>query len=137
MEKRTRLIDVAKMANVSTATVSHVINNTRYVSEEVRQRVFATIKELHYYPSDIARSLTTKNTKIVGIIISDIQNPFYGLLIRCIEEVLLESDYNIILASNDETDLKEDIHLKTFFSRRVDGLILASASEDISFLEVM
>ena len=136
-EKKTRIIDVARMSDVSTATVSHVINNTRFVSEEVRKRVLYAIKKLHYYPSDIARSLSTKKTKTVGVIISDIQNPFYGILIRGIEEVLHEFDYNILLASNDENALKDDAHLKTFFSRGIDGLILTPALENISFLEVM
>ncbi len=137
MKKRARLIDVAKMSNVSTATVSHVMNNTRFVSDKVRHKVLHAIKKLHYYPSDIARSLSTKKTKTVGIIISDIQNPFYGSLIRSIGDTLLEYNYNILLASNDESELKEDSHLKTFFSKRIDGLILTSASDDISFLEVM
>ena len=103
----------------------------------MRNRVLQAIKELHYYPSDVARSLSTKKTKIVGIIISDIQNPFYGPLIRGIEEVLLKSDYNILLASNNEDPKKEKMHLKTYFSKRVDGVILTTATDDISFLQVM
>lgn len=137
IKNRSRLIDVAKMANVSTATVSHVVNNTRFVSEEIRHRVLTAIKTLHYFPSDIARSLATKKTKTIGIIISDVQNPFYGPLIRSIESVLQKSDYKILFANNDESEKKENFLLQTFFSKGIDGLILTPAGEDISFLEVM
>ena len=135
--QRARIIDVARMCGVSTATVSHVINNTRFVSEEIRHKVLSAVKQLHYYPSDVARSLSTKRTKTVGVVISDIQNPFYGPLIRGVEEILIEAGYNILLASNDENELKQNTKLKIFFSKGVDGLILTPAGDDQSFLEVM
>jgi LacI family transcriptional regulator len=135
--KRASISDVARLCGVSTATVSHVINSTRFVSEEIRQNVLSAVRRLHYYPSDIARSLSTKKTKTVGVVISDIQNPFYGPLIRGIEEVLLEAGYNILLGSNDENELKQNTKLRVFLSKGVDGLILTPAGEDQSFLEVM
>jgi LacI family transcriptional regulator len=134
---RVRISDIARICGVSTATVSHVINNTRFVSEDIRHKVLSAIRKLHYYPSDVARSLSTKKTKTVGVVISDIQNPFYGPLIRGIEEVLLGEGYNILLASNDENESKQNAKLKIFFSKRVDGLILTPAGDDQSFLEVM
>ena len=137
MEKRSRINDVAALAKVSTATVSHVINNTRFVSDEVRKRVLSAIKKLHYFPSATARSLSTKETKTVGVIISDIQNPFYGQLIRGIDGILHKEGYDILLASNDEDVTKENAYLTTFFSRGVDGIIMAPVNEDISFLEVI
>jgi LacI family transcriptional regulator len=134
---RARISDIARICGVSTATVSHVINNTRFVSEEIRHNVLSAARKLHYYPSDIARSLSTKKTKTVGVVISDIQNPFYGPLIRGIEEVLLDKGYNILLASNDENEAKQNTKLKIFFSKRADGLIVTPAGDDQSFLEVM
>ncbi len=134
---RSSIRDVAARARVSTASVSHVINNTRFVSEEVRTRVLEAVKELHYYPSATARSLSTKRTKTIGVIISDIQNPFYGPLIRGMDSVLNRVGYDILLTSNDEDPEKEGIHLRTLLSRSVDGIIMTPSSSDISFLKVV
>ncbi len=136
LNKKATISDIAKAAKVSTATVSHVVNNTRYVSEKLRHAVLEAIKSFHYIPSNTARSLSTKKTNTIGVIISDLQNPFYGSIVRSIEENLLKSGYNILIASNEENGLKEDAHLRTFFSKGVDGIILAPASENIPILDV-
>jgi LacI family transcriptional regulator len=80
--------DVARKAGVSIATVSHVFNSTCPVSEEVRLRVAEAAAELHYYPNHLARSLTTKRTGTVGMVVSDIANPFFAELIRGFEATL-------------------------------------------------
>ena len=77
--------DVARAAGVSTATVSHVINNTRFVSAETRGRVLRAVEECNYYPNAQARGLVSGRTRILGLIISDITNPFFPELVKSIE----------------------------------------------------
>ena len=77
--------DVARESNVSTATVSHVINNTRFVSEEVRARVLEAIEKCRYYPNAHARSLASGRSQTIGLVISDIANPFFPELVKSIE----------------------------------------------------
>lgn len=75
-----KLNDVAQLAGVSVTTVSRVINDHGYLSEKTKQKVFAAMRELHYQPNNMARSLQGKNTQLVGLIFSDISNPFFGEL---------------------------------------------------------
>ena len=86
-----------RRSQVSTATVSHVINSTAYVSPELRRRVLAAVRELGYQPSAVARSLRTKQTKTVGIVIPDITNPFFADVVRGAEDVLLQDGYTLIV----------------------------------------
>jgi len=74
--------DIAKHVGVSTATISHVINNTRFVSEGLKQKILKAIQELNYQPNAIARSLVKRKTHTIGIIVSDILNPFYTAIVR-------------------------------------------------------
>lgn len=119
------LHDVAKLAGVSTATVSATINQTAYVSPELQERVRKAIAELGYHPDGIARSLKKRSTQTLGLIISDITNPFFTALIRGIEDVANAQGYAIILCNTDERLEKERAYLRLLRSRRVDGLIMA------------
>src|SRR4030095_14359926 len=95
--------DVARLAGVSSATVSYVINNgPRPVAEHTRQKVLRAIEQLGYNPSIVARSLKTKKTTTVGVVISDILNPVFSALAKGIEDVMLERNYNLILCNSDE-----------------------------------
>ena len=122
--------DVARLVGVSTATVSHVINNTRHVSEGLKKKILEAIDELHYHPNAVARSLVKKKTHTIGIIISDILNPFYTAIVRGIEDVTYESGYNVMLCNSDEDPEKEVLYIQILLERRIDGLVISSAFQD-------
>src|SRR5919199_1644565 len=119
--------DVARHAGVSTSTVSHVLNRTRFVSDELRDRVVAAMRELHYHPNAAARMLSLKRSNALGLIVSDIRNPFFASVTRGVEDVAQEHGYTLVLCNSDEDVLKESACLKTLESRQVDGVLLASA----------
>jgi len=121
--------DVAVRAGVSKTTVSHVINATRFVEEETRQRVLQAIQELHYRPSAAARSLTTGRTGTVGIVVSDTSNPFFGELLLGVEEVLRPQNYALIICNTNETLEYEAHYLNLLLNQRVDGIITAATSQ--------
>jgi DNA-binding LacI/PurR family transcriptional regulator len=89
--------DVAKLAGVSPSTVSHVLNNTRFVSDELREKVLKAVGELRYTPNLIARSLTTKKSNQVALIVNDIANPFYGEIALGMESAAIEKGYILML----------------------------------------
>jgi LacI family transcriptional regulator len=122
--------DVAREVGVSTATVSHVINKTRYVSEELRERVLKAIQELNYQPNAIARSLVKRKTHTIGIIISDILNPFYTAIVRGIEDVTYKSGYSVMLCNTDEDVEKEVLYIQILLEKRIDGLVISTAFQD-------
>jgi LacI family transcriptional regulator len=121
------LHDVARAAGVSIATVSATINQSAYVSPELQARVHTAIKELGYHPDGIARSLKKRSTQTLGLIISDISNPFFTALVRGIEDAANARGYALILCNTDECLEKERGYIRLLWSRRVDGLIMAPA----------
>lgn len=121
---------VAKRAGVSTATVSHVINNTRTVSPETKQRIMDAIQELDYRPNLRARSFKTGRCNIIGVIIPDISNIFFATVIEEIESVVSEYGYSLMIANTKETKQRELEMLRHFSTGIVDGLIVASTFED-------
>ena len=126
---RSSISDVARVAGVSKATVSHVINGTRFVEEETRQRVMDAIKSLGYRPNLLARSLTTKRTGIVGMLISDSSNMFFGEMLKGVESVLLAKKYGLIVCNTNETLEREAQYLEILLGLNVDGIIAAAASQ--------
>jgi LacI family transcriptional regulator len=118
---------VAERAGVSTATVSHVLNNTRHVSAETRERVLQVVHELHYYPSAVARGLVTQETKTIGVVVSDIANPFFTALFKAIEYKLVPLGYNLILENTGEQPEAQEHSLQVLLTKQVDGIILAPA----------
>jgi LacI family transcriptional regulator len=127
--KRPTISDVAKRAGVSKATVSHVINNTRFVEEETRQRVLQAIAELGYRPSSAARSLTTNRTETIGVVISDASNYFFGEVLLGIEDVLRPANYGLIVCNTAEILEREAHYLDLLLRQRVDGVIAAATSQ--------
>jgi DNA-binding LacI/PurR family transcriptional regulator len=121
--------DVAKRANVSTATVSRIVNGQDNVSPEMRQRVLEAIEALGYRPSRVARQLRTKGTSVIGLIISDIQNFFYTSLTRGVEDIASRNGYSLILCNTDEDPKRERVYLEVMHEENVAGIILASATE--------
>lgn len=116
--------DVAKRAGVSATTVSHVINKTRFVSKDVKARVLRAMEELSYQPNAIARSLKTRATQTIGLIISDIANPFFTGLVRGVEDVANSKGYNLILCNTDEKPEKERMYIHVLMQKQVDGIIM-------------
>ncbi|MGG4609212.1 ribose operon transcriptional repressor RbsR [Providencia sp. Me31A] len=116
--------DVARLAGVSTSTVSHVINKNRYVSESITLRVNSAIKELNYAPSAVARSLKMNRTNTIGMLLTTSNNPFYAEVVRGVERSCYERGYSLILC-NTEGDLQRMDHsLETLLQKRVDGLLI-------------
>jgi LacI family transcriptional regulator len=122
---RVRIKDVAEKAGVSTATVSHVINQTRFVSDETRQRVLEAIEALNYQPSAIARSLATNTTQTIGLVVSDITNPFFTAVARGVEDEINRNGYHTIFCNTDEDPAREDEYIRLLSARQIDGLIIA------------
>lgn len=120
--------DVAELAGVSASTVSHVLNGTRKVSEDTRERVRLAIEELGYEPNLLAKSLKVSRTFTIGLLISDIQNPFFTSVIRGAEDVALSRGYHLFLCNTDEDPNREDEYVRELSKKRVDGLIVASSA---------
>lgn len=116
--------DVARLAGVSTSTVSHVINNDRFVSETIRGKVEAAIKTLNYAPSALARSLKLNQTRTIGMLITASTNPFYSELVRGVERSCFERGYSLVLCNTEGDEQRMNSNLETLMQKRVDGLLL-------------
>ncbi len=120
---KVKIVDVAREANVSVATVSRVVNNIPLVNEETRERVLEAIKKTGYKPNAIARSLKIQKTNTLGIMIPDITNPFYTEIVRGAEDVCGIYKYNIILSNTDFKADKEKKSLDVLVEKQCDGVI--------------
>jgi len=121
--------DVARLAGVSTSTVSGVINETVVVSPKRRARVLEAMAALDYHPDAIARSLKTGRSNAVGVVVPDITNAFYPEVIRGIEETAQAAGYSVLLCDSNESNAVEERHLAALFARRVDGVLLACCAD--------
>ncbi len=127
--------DVAKLARVSSATVSYVVNNgPRPVSEETRRRVLQAIEALDYVPSAAARSLKIKRTSTIGLMIPDILNPIFAALAKVVEDELLVAGHSMILCNSYEDPQRELVYLQMLWGKQVDGLLLISTSRNVAML---
>ena len=124
-----RIKDVAHRAGVSSATVSRVLANKPHVSEKMRRRVLEAVQDLEYQPSRVARSLRTQRTAIIGLIISDIQNPFFTSLVRAVEDVAYEHQYGVFLCNSDEDIEKERLYIDLLHAERVAGVVISPTCE--------
>jgi DNA-binding LacI/PurR family transcriptional regulator/fructoselysine-6-P-deglycase FrlB-like protein len=122
--------EVAKKAGVSPATVSRVISQFGYVSEATRNKVLTTIRELGYRPNTIARSMVTKATHTIGLVVTDITNPFFAQLARGVEEITWNNGYTLILANTDEDVARECAIIQALQEKQVDALIIVPASSN-------
>ncbi|MEW5957563.1 MAG: LacI family DNA-binding transcriptional regulator [Chloroflexota bacterium] len=120
--------DVAERADVSVTTVSHIINETRPVSDDLRQRVMTAMSELGYQPNALARSLRRKQTHTIGLIVPDSANPFFAEVARGIEDASFEQDYSVILCNSDGDLSKELLYLNVLAEKQVDGILLVAVS---------
>lgn len=131
------LKDVAKEAGLTVGTVSRVINNRGYISDDTRKKVYQVMKELNYRPNEVARSLSKKQTNTIGVIVPHIDHPYFSKLISYIEEVAYNNKQKIIITNSKESKEKEIDYIEMFTSNRVDGIILCSGYLDINkFLDL-
>lgn len=120
--------DVAKEAGFSVATVSRVINDSGYAHEDTRKAVMLAVEKLNYKPNEVARSLYKRKSKLIGLILPDITNPFFPEMARGVEDYLQQYGYRLIFGNSDEKRNKEMEYIDTFLQNNVVGMI-ASTSE--------
>src|SRR5215468_2592225 len=130
--KAASISDVARESGVSIFTVSAVVNNKAHVSKERRQRVEEAIRKLNYRPNLIARSLIKQKTQTIGMIVPDIANPFFPMVVRGAEDAAQQHGYNLLLCNSDDTLKKEENAIELLLSKRVDGILLTKAAGDFS-----
>lgn len=128
---------VAARAGVSFTTVSHVVNGTRPVSDQVRSKVEAAIAELGYVPSGVARSLRVRATGTLGLLLPNASNPYFAELARGIEDHAERNGYSVILCNSDDDIDKQLRYLRVLLERRIDGLIVATVASDAAFAEAL
>lgn len=120
---------VAQRAGVSYTTVSHVINNTRFVSEETRARVLAAMDELNFRPNAVAQSLRSGRTNTIGLILPDSANPFFAEISRGIEDEAFKLGYSVILCNSERDPRKEQLYIEVLTKKQVDGIIFVATGE--------
>ncbi|MGI5163306.1 LacI family DNA-binding transcriptional regulator [Spirillospora sp. CA-253888] len=121
--------DVARLAGVSVATVSRVLNDSAAVSPGARARVLAAVDELGYRPNAVARSLRTDATRTIGLVIGDILNPFFTELARAVEDEARTLGLSVVIGNADERPERQDHYVRTLLEQRVDGLLLCPTAE--------
>jgi LacI family transcriptional regulator len=122
------IADVARRAGVSTATVSRVLSGLGGARPATRERVEAAARDLGYRPSAVARSLKMRTTRTLGLIITDIENPFFPQLVRAVEDAALADGYALILCNATNDPERESFYLDLLVERRMDGVIIASST---------
>lgn len=125
--------DVARLAGVSTSTVSAVINDSVPVSPARKKRVLEAMSAIDYHPDAVARSLKTGKTNVVGVVVPDITNAFYPEVIRGVEVAAQATGYSVLLCDSNEDATTEQKHLANLFSRRVDGVLLACCANSAAY----
>jgi LacI family transcriptional regulator, repressor for deo operon, udp, cdd, tsx, nupC, and nupG len=130
-----RISDVAKLANVSTATVSRVLSNSGNVKKETTEKVLEAIQKLNYQPNMLARQLRKLETKTILVVVPDITNTFFSKVLRGIEHVAIENDYQVLLGDTGNNIERERGYLNILRQRKADGMILLTARLESHLLE--
>jgi LacI family transcriptional regulator len=130
--KAASIYDVAREARVSVFTVSAVVNHKSHVGKKLRDRVDAAIRKLNYRPNLLARGLAKQKTHTIGMIVPDIANPFFPMVVRGAEDAAQKRGYNLLLCNSDDSQAKEESALEVLLSKRVDGILLTKAICDLS-----
>lgn len=130
MSGRISAYDVASKAGVSQSTVSRVLNNYPHIKESTKQKVLVAIKELGFTRDEIARSLASKKTRTIGLIVGDITNPFFAESAKVITGKAQEIEYDVILCNTNHKEENLDKYIQTLIGKRVDGIIVTSADKD-------
>ena len=130
-----KIRDIAKLAGVSTATVSHVINSTRFVSDEVKQKVQQVIKSNGYTPNAHARNLAMQRNHTFGLILSDLSNPFFPELVKSIQECANQKGYEITLANTNYDAERTLASVQRMLEQRVSGVAVMTSEMDAALAE--
>jgi LacI family transcriptional regulator len=128
--KAASIYDVARESGVSVFTVSAVVNNKSHVGKSLREKVEAAIRKLNYRPNLVARSLAKQKTHTIGMIVPDIGNPFFPIVVRGAEDAAQKHGYNLLLCNSDDSLDKEEKSIELLLSKRVDGILLTKAAGD-------
>ena len=129
--------EVAKLAGVAPITASRVMNDSGYASEEVRRRVKEAAKELNYVPNTLARSLKSKRTQTLALVLTDITNPFWTTVARGVEDAASDRGDNVIFCNTDESAEKQSMYVNTLLQKQVDGVLLVPAQSDENPVETL
>jgi LacI family transcriptional regulator, repressor for deo operon, udp, cdd, tsx, nupC, and nupG len=132
-----RIKDVAKLANVSTATVSRVLRNAGNVKEETRKRVLEAIEKLHYQPNVLGRNLRRMETETILVVVPDMTNPFFSKVLRGIESVAIQNGYRVLLGDTQNNVRLEEEYLNLLRQKQVDGTIFLTARINKELMEEM
>jgi len=124
------LKDVASRLNLSVSTVSRVVNGKGYVKEETRQRVLECLEACNYVPNEVARSLQSRETMTIGIVVPDLCETYFGRIIKEIDRVVTEAGYMLIVTDTGESRSQERRYLDSLYQKRVDALVLSSVDVD-------
>jgi len=127
MMHRVTIKDVAREAGVSAQTVSRAINDKGEISPQTQERILRIADRLGYRPNSVARSLATRRTQNIGLVVPDVANPFFASIARGIEDAAHQSDYNVFLCNTDENVDRETSAIRSLEAQRVDGIILCSS----------
>ena len=122
--------EVARRAKVSSATVSRVLSGAKFVSGELVDRVWRAVNELDYRPNQVARNLRARATRTIGVVIPDIQNPFFTSVVRGIEDALQERQFTLLLANSDGDPDRERVCLETLCAEEVAGLLMVPCNDE-------
>jgi LacI family transcriptional regulator len=128
--KTSRIKDVAREAGVSTATVSHVVNGTKYVTDDTRKRVLEAVERCEYHPNAHARSLASGRSNMIGLLISDISNPFFPEVVKAIEAAAFEHGYNIILINTNYDSERAAEYVRRLSELKMAGVALMTSELD-------
>lgn len=128
------LKDVAKETGLTVSTVSRVLNNRGYISDETRKKVYEAMKKLNYQPNEVARSLSRQTTNTIGVIVPHIRHPYFAELISNLESQAYHYKHKILLFNSQEKNEKESEYLEMCSSNRVAGIILCSGTVEIQQL---
>jgi LacI family transcriptional regulator len=129
--------DLARQLKVSTATVSRALSRPEKVAPATRERVLEFVRRSGYHMNGIARSLRTQSTRTIGVIVSDIRNPFSSAIVKSVEDVARSNGYTVLICNADEDGQNEEAALELFIERQISGVIHCSAGANLDLLRIL
>lgn len=133
---QTTIIDIAKVLGISPSTVSRALNNSTEINDNTRQEILRVANELDYRPNFLAQSLNRGETHTIGVIIPDIQRPFFAGVVAGIQKVATEAGYRVMICQSNESHHTETLNVQALVTSRVDGLLISHSKETTSFEHV-
>jgi LacI family transcriptional regulator len=133
----TTIREVAKLAGVSPITVSRVINNSSYTSDETKKKVNAAIRQLGYVPNTLARSLRSRRTCTLALVLTDITNPFWTTVARGAEDAASEAGFSMMLGNTDESEQKQDRYINALLEKQIDGILFVPVGNTAATMQML